>query len=163
MDSTLKLEADKLKNIFLERVYSKTCLRKAFNKVSRLPREELLFKHKKVPSDLPSTRVILRHNNQQSEIKIILNRHWPILAEDTVIKQFINEKPAITFRRAASLKDKLVSSELWNGKSDPCWQGGAFPCSGCSYCTYMLGKSHLILPSGESFVLKHLASVTRKG
>lgn len=88
------------------------------NKPSRLPREELLFKHKKVTSDLPLTRVILRHTSQQTEIKRILYRHWPILAEDTVIKQFINEGPAIAFRRAASLRDKLVSSEFRNGKGD---------------------------------------------
>lgn len=40
---------------------------------------------------------------------------------------------------------------------------GTFPCGGCSYCTYMLGKSHLILPSSESFILNHFANWRTQG
>lgn len=50
-----------------------------------------------------------------------------------------------------------------NGKGDPCRQGGTFACGGCSYYTYMLEKSHLILPNGESFYLKHFANCRKQG
>lgn len=139
------------------RNYSKTCLRKVFNKVIKPSCEDILFKHNKVPKKLSSTCVILQHTNQQSEIKRIL-RHWPSLAKDIVIKQFINIRPAITFRRAASLKDKLVSSEFRDSKSDPCRQGGNFPLW-CMLLFHIYARQKSSNSSQwRTFNLKHVAN-----
>lgn len=56
-------------------------------------------------------RIIMRFSRQHKQIRNIIQKHWSILKDDNIVKHFIPPVPSITFKKAASLKDKLVKSE----------------------------------------------------
>lgn len=66
-DNFLKEEAGKLQDILLERGYSQSCLRRAFNKAATKSRNDLLFKSQvKQTLDCNTTWVIMHFSKKQT-------------------------------------------------------------------------------------------------
>ncbi|XP_040196442.1 uncharacterized protein LOC120929219 [Rana temporaria] len=148
------------------RGYTKTCLRKAFNRVKALDRRQLIFKTKsrKVRSEENNSRIILGFSNEHTRIRRIITKFWPILTEDPILQNLILDRPQLTFRRADSLGTMLVRSEYrGNSTKDPCKTHGTFPCGHCARCEVIGRRTTLALPNGETFVLKHYATAPHVG
>lgn len=154
-DILFQEEARKLQLRLLNRGYSKTCLHKAFIKAQQKSRPDLLFKHEsgamtQKENDEPS-RMFLRYSNQHTQIIIFfLCKHWSILTDDPTITQFVSPTPSITFKRASSLKDKVVQSEYADTSkrthfSIKC----TFTCGHCSCCPLINKDKRFILPNGD--------------
>lgn len=68
---------------------------------------------------------------------------------------------AFTFKRAKSITDNVVQSELrGEGRGDQCKYPGMFT---CSYCRYINTKTLIILANGEKCIPKHYANCKTKG
>lgn len=163
-DSLFREEAGKLQNRMLARGYSQSCLRKAYNKVFVKPRNDLLYKPhaEHTPSGDRVTRVILRFSNQQ--MRDIFQRNWSLLTDDPKIQQFVSNTPAITFRRAMSIKDSLVQSEFRDmDKKEHCPVQGSFPCGHCSHCPLIKKKKRFLLLNSELFSPYHFANCQTRG
>lgn len=146
------IEAKKLQGRLLQRGYSPTSLKKAFKKVRANPRLSLLFQDSKKSVDpvqsCVQTRIITTFNRQHKAFQHIVEKHWHILRIDPVLSQFIPNNPLITYKRARSSKDKLVTSEytgaFWG---DPCKRWGTFKCGGCPQCQFMNVDKNIIPPN----------------
>lgn len=77
-DKKFKMEADQLYIRLSSRGYSRTCLKKAYNRVIGKQRVELLSKVTKRP--MPNTTwVITTYSDQHKQIRDIMYKHWHLL------------------------------------------------------------------------------------
>lgn len=131
------------------RGYSKKCLARPYNRTKDQSRDSLLF-HKKTAKPASTVRFITRFNCQHDQLKAILQKHWYLLTQDPAISKFVPPQPTIVYRRASSLKDKLVHSHLSgsNFKTNPL--KGTFKFGRCSYCKYINTNKNIILLNGET-------------
>lgn len=87
------------------------------------------------------------------------NKYWHILISDPTIGPFVPPTPLVTFRRATSVGDMLVKSELKGStRGDPCKVMSTFPRGSCAYCRYMDTRKNVQLPNGWTFISKHFAN-----
>lgn len=107
MDADFKYEADLLYQRLLARGYTKTTLKKAFKKAITKPRSALLFPEPK-QTNSEVVRLITTYSDQHQTIRSTIQKHWHILTTDPTISKYIGSRPEITFRRARSIKDRLV-------------------------------------------------------
>lgn len=68
-----------------------------------------------------------------------------------MLAPLVSVQPQITFRRAPSLRDKLVYSEYKIKKHDHAKPTGTFMCGNCNYYQYMDTRKDVNLPNGEKF------------
>lgn len=128
------------------------CLKKAYNHVNAQDRNSFSSKH---PIKADTVRVITRYSNQQAEIRQILNKLWPLLSADPIIRKCVREVPEITFRRVPSLKDHLVHSHFDTvSLSGTNAIYGTFPCGHCDICQFIDQKSKFKLPNGKWHSIK---------
>lgn len=104
LDEDFQKEADLLRNRLLIRGYSKTNLKKAFNRVKNLNRHSLIYKTRQERSST-STRVITKFNRQHAKVRTIYNIFWYLLTADQRISRFIKSYPEITYKRSRLLRD----------------------------------------------------------
>lgn len=87
---------------FLERGYSRKCVNWTFHTVKQKSRHDLIYRQKCKQDGDDSIRLITKYSTQHEHIKNILQRHWPLLREDSRKKNLIAEHSRITFRGAKS-------------------------------------------------------------
>lgn len=117
---TFKKEANELRSRLLAQGYSKIFLKKAFRKATSKTRQKLLYGMKDQNNNSNQIRIITSFSNQQEHFRNIVHKYWYVLALDPTVGPLLPKRPAFTFRRAISLRDKLFSSEYRVGVRDPC-------------------------------------------
>ncbi|XP_040188254.1 uncharacterized protein LOC120920313 [Rana temporaria] len=164
-DFDFQRESDLLTERLLIRGYTKTSLKKAFNRVRDTNRRSLIFKPKNTSKKEESnTRVIINFSNEHQKIRKTISKFWPILTEDPILKNLITNQPQITFKKAPSLGTLLVKSEYKGiNKKDPCKTFGTYPCGTCAQCPVIGRRTTLTLPNGDTFSLKHFANCRTRG
>lgn len=108
----------------------------------------------------------MKFNKQCNEIRAILQEHWHLLTEDSIIKHFVDPSPRITFKRNRSLRDILTSSHFDRHQgSDPC---GTHPRSrfwygDCDYCHFVLTLKDLLVMGSVTIRPRHFVNCETKG
>lgn len=110
-DSDFKIAARDLYNRLKTRGYSHTCLKKAFNRANEQNRNSLIFSNKQIKKP-DNVRVITQYSCQHQQFRCILKKFWPLLVADPTVSKHINNIPEVTFKRAPSLRDRLVRSHF---------------------------------------------------
>lgn len=106
LDADFHLAANDLSLRLHQRGYSRSLLNKAFNKVAKLNRKDLI--HSKRPSKSnQSVHIITRFSKQHTQMRALLDKFWPLLTADNMINKYIKPFPEITYRWAPSMKDRL--------------------------------------------------------
>lgn len=137
-DAFFQMEANNLWNCLLSRGYSHASLKRTFQKVSKRSRYNLLY-FQTPKSNANSLRIITRFTNQQHKVKNIVENYWHMLSLDPLLGPLVPNKPLFTFRRATSVKDRVVSTEFkGDNRKDHCKYKGTFMCGTCNYCRFML-------------------------
>lgn len=73
---------------------------------------------------------------------------------DSTISKNIKPYPEITFKRAPSLKDRLVTSHHVRTGIQMSTSTGTFSCGHCDICPFICNKDVTILPNGNTHELK---------
>lgn len=85
----------------------------------------------------------------------IFQKYWPLLTADNTIKKFFKPYPEITYRRAPSMRDRLVHSH----HMVPCPVDfiivGTFPCGTCDICPFIINSRDIVLPNGNVHLARH--------
>lgn len=113
--------------------------------------------------DSAPTRIITKYCQQHGQIKGILLKCWHLLSMDTTLVSFVSTQPLITYRKASSLRDKLVCSEYKITKQHSTKPVGAFRCGNCNYCQYMNIGKYKDLPNGQKFKPRHFVNCRTVG
>lgn len=110
-----------------------------------------------------TTRLITGFCQQHRQINQILHKYWNLLSMDTTLTSLVSDQPQITFRRAPSLRDKLMYSKHKTKKSDHITLTRTFICGNCNYCQYMDTRKDVNLPNRERFKPKHFVNCRTAG
>lgn len=77
------------------------------------------------------------YSTEAGQIKRIMRKNWGIIERDDVLNQIFPEPPLVSFRRCATLQDKLVHSYL-KPEGQQTWPGskhrGSYKCQHCYHC-----------------------------
>lgn len=126
-------------SIFKQRGYPPGILTQAHNRVLSLERRKLLSPKPK-QEQTQKLCFVTRYSKEAVQIKHIIKKNWDIVESDTSVREIFTEPPGISFRRAPTIKDKLVRSYLPAPKPDT-WlrrPKGNFCCGNCKYCENMV-------------------------
>lgn len=137
-DSDFELQAQQMYDRFTERGYNKNNLTEAWSKARKLDRTHLINKNK--GSTLQRHNKIycpLQFSNMAYKIKGIINKNWDILSCDPSLGPLFSQRPVFSFKRAPTLKDKLVRSHLPPRKSRTFFKKpiGTHRCGSCNHCS----------------------------
>lgn len=99
--------AHNLTERFQQRGFPKI-LSKAFQRAAVMDGQVLL--QPSIREQQQAIRLVTMYNNQWSNIKRILSKHWHILNTDTRLQNITPEAPILRARRAPNLKDRLCHS-----------------------------------------------------
>lgn len=93
----------------------------------------------------------------------ILNKFWPLLTADTVIKKYIKPYPNITYRRSPSLRDRLITSHHSPIQVSSSTTHGTFPCGKCDICQFIYDSREVPLLNGSTYTIKHTVTCQTVG
>ncbi|XP_068115282.1 zinc finger protein 27-like [Hyperolius riggenbachi] len=158
-------EAKLLRSRFRERGYKDRWLKKAYKRAKTADRTTLLIKKNKDNPSNNFTRLITRFNDQNREVDRILARHWHVLTNDKIVRDFVAPSPQVTYKRSKTLRDSVTSSHFW-GKTGPqrhCTVTGTYSCGGCVYCQYLQVGRSVVLPNGRQWNLRHFVNCNTVG
>ncbi|XP_041424947.1 uncharacterized protein LOC121395456 isoform X1 [Xenopus laevis] len=131
-----KEQAVLLKNRLKQRGYSGKLIKRAYHRALGTEREQLL--HPKTRSQQDNTvRFITTYNSNSKKINQIINKHWSVLKEDTVLDTVLQDTVSVCYRRSPNLKD-LLSRSHFQTPSRPNIIKGCFPCRNCNMCDHMI-------------------------
>lgn len=115
-------------------------LNKSLTKAKSLEREKLL---KNTPTGFKPPKPIYsltRHSQEEPRVQDIIKHNWSIIESDPSRCNVFTEPPALCYRRAPTLKDTLVCSDL-TPVTKPSWlhkPTGNSPCGNCNH----IGKTN---------------------
>lgn len=109
-------------------------------------------------------RFITSFSDQHQTVRWILSKHWHLLQADPNVCNFISNSPQITFKRAPSLKDELVSNHFKDSSpSAHCESAGTFRCNNCDICLFIHTSNSIKLPNGQHFQSCHFTDCNTLG
>lgn len=155
-DGDFYRQANALRTRLLARGYSRTTLRKAFNRASALDRHSLLFGPTR-PKKPYTSKIITTFSTHHHQLRNILSNHWHILTDHHTLKNYIKPTPDLVFRRATSLRERLTHSHYRIPSSGPREPRGTFKCGNCPHCPWIQEGQQITLPNGEVFFPRHSA------
>ena len=120
------IQSEKYMKYFINRGYEEGKLKSTIREVSQMKREELLDDQRKKKDQ---NRVIFACNwhPSLSQLPQVLRKHFYILQNDTRLKQIFKEVPLVAFRRAKTVRNTVVRSDI--RETSPNKTHGTAPCS----------------------------------
>ncbi|XP_026098621.1 uncharacterized protein LOC113069710 [Carassius auratus] len=134
-DQDFQYQSLDMQRRFQQRGYQTKTLVQAHNRAQSLERKSLLqSRPNRVSTQKPY--FVTHYSKEAVQIKHIIKKNWNIIECDPTLREIFTEPPGISFRRAPTLKDRLVRSHLPAPKRET-WlrqPKGNFPCGNCNYC-----------------------------
>lgn len=141
-DSDLEYEkqAKIMSHRFTQRGYQTDVVQSANEKALSTQRTDLFKKKKRKSSSQDQVYFVTKYSSFANPIKRIILSNWNLLKSDPTLREVFPVPPKITFRRAPTLRDKLVPSHL-NVKKKTTWLHrqitGTYKCGHCNHCSNM--------------------------
>lgn len=97
-DASFKEQADQLRTRLLQQEYTRTTLKKAFNRAKNQSRSQLLHLNKPKEDSQSMVHFITQYSRQHDSVRQSLHQFWPLLTSDPLMAQFVTAHSQITFR-----------------------------------------------------------------
>ena len=94
---------------------------------------------KKYRNDSQPIQCILQYSPLGAEFRKIVNRHWHLLSSDPILSKTFSVPPRIVYRRAPSIRDKVMHSDLAPVKPSTFLDNipdGNRRCGHCAQCSF---------------------------
>ena len=145
-DNDFELQATDMHQRFSQRGYRRKNLNQAYNKAKSLERRNLF---EKSPRQTKSGQIFFstQYSTHAYDIKRIIQKNWSILQSDPDLRPVFSDSPSFSFRRAPTLKDKLVRSYLPASPKETWLQPppeGNFRCGHCNHCSNMIKSNSFV-------------------
>lgn len=131
-------QAGAMSSRFHDRAYKPTVVKNALDRAQSVDRTTLLKKNSTPrPKEMTCPMLVTTYSTCAEQIKQIVKNNWPIIKSDPLLNKVFPDPPIVSFRRAPTLRDKLMHSHLpaekkkhWLGKPS-----GTFKCMNCPHCS----------------------------
>ncbi len=118
--------------------YHTEIVHNAYRKAQSIPRSELLQKNKKRSNKQNQAYCVTKYSSLANPIKRIIHSNCNLFKSDTVLRKVFYAPPKICFKRAPTLRDRLVPSHL-PAKKQMTWLHrqlkGTYKCGSCNHCS----------------------------
>ena len=142
---------------FTDRTYKPRLITNAKTKASSLNRSDLLIKKRRQPNSQSRPYFVTQYSTTSNHIKRLIRENWSIIESDPTLQPIFPEPPIFSFRRAPTLKDKLVHSQITPAKKET-WlrkPTGVFKCMHCPHCDNVLPcKSFIDFKTQRKYIIK---------
>ena len=146
------IQSDRYMKYFINRGYEESKLKATIREVSQMKREDLLDDQKKKKDQ---NRVIFACNwhPSLSQLPQILRKHFYILQNDTRLKKIFSEVPLVAFRRAKTVRNAVVRSDIDDTPANT--SQGTIPCGKkCKKTCHLIYKGSTITNNKTGRVVK---------
>lgn len=137
-DNEYEVQAKIMSKRFLERGYHTEILQNAYKKAQCISRPELFQKKTKRSCSQNQAYFVTEYSSLANPIKRIIHSNWNLIKSDPVLREVFSASPKISFKRAPTLRDRLVSSHL-PAKKQTTWLNrqlkGTYKCGSCNHCS----------------------------
>ncbi|OCT87357.1 hypothetical protein XELAEV_18021057mg, partial [Xenopus laevis] len=152
-ENILENRLDEMKDKLSARGYPKKALEKYKGEI-------MSQTGKKIPKQRDRLAFVSCYNVLSKEVGKIINRHWDILKVACQGIPVFQNPPILSFKRAQSLRDKLVRADVGAGRT--LRQGtfcvtknGTYPCLSCKHCNSCIKGDSIYHPhKGTIFKIK---------
>ena len=132
-----KYHAEVLSKFLVKRGYDPKTLADITEVVSKMDRTELLKDKERKKKD-PQTIFVAEWHPALARLPSILKQHYHLLSSDPTLEKIFPAEPTVAFRRARSLRNKLVRTDILPRKIDPHNRSTEKCGKGCKICTSLL-------------------------
>lgn len=123
--------------------YSKSFLRKAYNKALNRDRTSLLYSKTKSNTDQQTMKFITKYSAQHQQLCTCMAKHWHLLSEYPTLHQYVRNTPEIIFRKRPFIGDKLTASHYRPNCHTDTLPKGIYPFGQCTYCPWIQAGTSL--------------------
>lgn len=158
-DEDFERQAGELCQRFIDRGYTHNLVRDCVERARSVQRTDLMTKRTdQVKSNNTPVTCVSTYGHISNSLKNIVQRHWHILSSDPHIGQTFQNLPRTCYKRAPSLRDRLVRSHLPAHPQAPFpfkIPHGNFKCLNCAACNFMLTDNTFTHPkTGRVYKVK---------
>lgn len=159
-DAAFEQQAGELCERFRDRGYAGALVDSCLERVRNIQRSDLLTSNsgRKSSKNTSPVTLVSTYGHISNDMKSIVQRHWHILQSDPNIGTAFQDPPRSCYKRAPSLRDKLVRSHL-PASTRPSFPfsipQGNFKCFSCAACNFMLTDKEFTHPkTGKTYTVK---------
>lgn len=158
-EAVFEQQAGELCERFRDRGYAGHLLDNCLERVRNIQRSDLLTnsaRHNR-SNIIPPVTLVSTYGHISNDLKTIVQRHWHILQSDPNIGNSFQDLPRSCYKRAPSLRDKLVRSHLPASTQSfpPRVLQGNFKCFNCAACNFMLTEKEFThSKTGKTYKVK---------
>ena len=136
-EDDFNIQATDMAGRFVSRGYKQEVVVRARNKAHDINRNDLLIKKNRRPTNSSQSRpyFVTQYSTAANHISRIIKNNWGIINSDPTLRQVFPEPPVVSFKRAPTLRDKLVNNFLPPPKSDS-WLKRPIGCYKCMHCPH---------------------------
>ena len=135
-DVVFETQADDMASRFRDRGYKAEVISRAQNKAKGIHRHNLLIKKKRRNTTQSRPYFVTQYSTAANKISRVIKDNWGIIESDPTLRRVFPEPPVISFKRAPTLRDKLVHNFLPPSKKESWLKRpiGCFKCMNCPHC-----------------------------
>ena len=137
-DKEFEEQATVMSNRFAQRGYKTKTVQDAYKKAQSASRSDLLNNKKTRESLGQQVYFVTTYSAVSNPLKRIIQSNWDLISSDPTLREVFPTPPKVSFKRAPTLRDRLVPSHLpadkkktWLHRSPK----GTFKCGSCNHCT----------------------------
>ena len=136
-DDVFNTQATDMASRFCDRGYNSGVVSRAQHKAQGIKRSDLLIKKKRINTSRPRPYFVTQYSTAAKHIGKIIKDNWAIIESDANLRQVFPEPPQISFRRAPTLRDKLVHNFLPPTRNESWLKRpiGCYKCMNCPHCS----------------------------
>ncbi|XDV16664.1 hypothetical protein PO909_016270 [Leuciscus waleckii] len=157
-DEVFERQAGELCQRFLDRGYTDNLVRDCLERARSIQRADLMTKRIDQNSSNNAVTFVSTYGQISNSVKNIVHRHCHILSSDPDIGHTFQDPPRSCYKRAPSLRDRLVRSHLPAPTQSPFpfkIPHGNFKCLNCVACNFMLTENAFTHPkTGRTYKVK---------
>lgn len=136
LEEDFYMQARMIGERFTSKGYDQEFIKDKIVEVGQMQRKELL-EDKTPMCQQDQVPLVFDYNFQHKKIESIISRHWHILKSDTGLREVLPDRPKFIYKRAPTLRDRLVKSVIDPPKKQFSFFTGKgfYPCKRCYACT----------------------------
>ena len=139
-DDVFTQQAGAMAKRFSDRAYKPHVISGALAKANSLSRSDLLKKKRRKSTSQQRPYFVTQYSTAANHIKRIIKDNWSIIDSDPTLRGIFPEPPLVSFKRAPTIKDKVVRSHFPPEKKETWLKRpiGMFKCMHCPHCINVL-------------------------
>lgn len=158
-EAEFEKQANDMTDRFRKRAYRSHTVERARSSAHALNRSDTLIKKHRNRNNNKKSRpfFVTQYSTEAKQVTRIIKENWAIINSDPELQQVFPEPPLVSYKRAPTLRDKLVHSHLPPERKESWLKRpvGVYRCSNCPHCSHVIqSKAFIDFKSKKEYKIK---------